>query len=156
MSPTTCHQHWCSLIIFCNSNFISVSSDFIKRIKAAKIPVAVLAGVAGLLFFLFGVRELTKYLQQLGDIIKHQVMPLKILGSRTTLKEYSTMILTPRENWAKHIFLKITIFIGTFAVPILTLVHWPFEHFYGLAIRDSFIVFCFVLCMTDNVTQLDR
>ena len=50
--------------------FISVSSDFIKRIKAAKIPVAVLAGVAGLLFFLFGVRELTKYLQQLGDIIK--------------------------------------------------------------------------------------
>ena len=54
----------------CISIFISVSSDFIKRIKAAKIPVAVLAGVAGLLFFLFGVRELTKYLQQLGDIIK--------------------------------------------------------------------------------------
>ena len=89
MSSTNCHQHWCSLIIFCNSNFISVSSDFIKRIKAAKIPVAVLAGVAGLLFFLFGVRELTKYLQQLGDIIKHQVMPLKILRSTTTLNHLS-------------------------------------------------------------------
>ena len=59
------HQFFKSL-----TNSILVSSDFIKRIKAAKIPVAVLAGVAGLLFFLFGVRELTKYLQQLGNIIK--------------------------------------------------------------------------------------